>query len=122
MCQGALVRGFIAHPLGLGAGWEVGRVFLLEKITRFAQTSFFLPEKHAPPPAGITLWEKPSTEWAGYRAMTLYTGRSRGICLRTTWMTVMSGTASRTPTGPQSQPQKKMDTKMMTGLMAMRKP
>ena len=70
--------------LVMGVGWEVGRVFLLEKTTRFAQTSFFLPEKHAPPPAGITLWEKPLTEWTGYRAMTLYTGRKRGICLRTT--------------------------------------
>src|SRR5690554_2114993 len=42
----------------MGAGWEVGRVFLLEKTTRFAQTSFFLPEKHAPPPAGRTLLER----------------------------------------------------------------
>ncbi|BEH13814.1 hypothetical protein MAALD49_11820 [Marinobacter shengliensis] len=58
LCQGVLALAFIAHPLGLGAGWEVGRVFLLEKITRFAQTSFFLPEKHAPPPAGITLLER----------------------------------------------------------------
>lgn len=40
--------------LVVGAGWEVGRVFLLEKITRFAQTFFFLPEKLPPPPAGFT--------------------------------------------------------------------
>lgn len=33
----------------VGAGWEVGDVFLLEKITRFAQTSFFLQESPSNP-------------------------------------------------------------------------
>ena len=37
-------------------------------------------------------------------------------------MMVIRGTASNTPTGPHNQPQKKMDTKMTTGLIAMRKP